>query len=159
LTFTLFFLVLVIQSIGVWDNYPYYFSYYNSLPGGSKIAGQVRLVGTGEGLDQAAKFLNQIPDAENLLVYSWYGKGPFSYFFKGETKAIQKGIKWSDEFSNRLRSSDYLVVYTNQWHRRIPSKLFNILDNVEPIHRVWIEEIEYARIYKVEDIPLEGDIE
>jgi hypothetical protein len=61
LTYALLSLVVVIQSIGVWDNYPYYFSYYNPLLGGSKRAGEVRFVGTGEGLDQAAKILNQMP--------------------------------------------------------------------------------------------------
>jgi hypothetical protein len=156
LTYALLFLVVVIQSIGVWDNYPYYFSYYNPILGGSKIAGEVRFVGVGEGLDQAAKFLNQMPDAENLRVYSWYGKGPFSYFFKGKTAIIPTGIIWSEDFIYKLRSSDYLVVYSNQWHRQTPPELFDILEGVEPFHRVWIEEIEYARTYKVEDIPLDG---
>jgi hypothetical protein len=156
LTYALLFLVVVIQSIGVWDNYPYYFSYYNPILGGSKIAGEVRFVGVGEGLDQAAKFLNQMPDAENLRVYSWYGKGPFSYFFKGKTAIIPTGIIWSEDFIYKLRSSDYLVVYSNQWHRQTPPELFDILEGVEPFHRVWIEEIEYVRTYKVEDIPLDG---
>ena len=124
--------------------------------GGSKRAGEIRFVGVGEGLDQAARFLNQMPDAENLRVYSWYGKGPFSYFFKGETATIPTGITWSEGFIHKLLSSDYLVVYTNQWYRQIPPELFDILEGVEPFHRVWIEEIEYTRIYKVEDIPLEG---
>jgi hypothetical protein len=155
LTYALLSLVVVIQSIGVWDNYPYYFSYYNPLLGGSKRAGEVRFVGTGEGLDQAAKFLNQMPEAKNMLVYSWFGKGPFSYFFKGKTKTIPTGIKWSEDYAQKLRSADYFVVYTNQWYRQIPPELFNILEDVEPVHRVWIEDIEYARIYKGEDIPPE----
>jgi 4-amino-4-deoxy-L-arabinose transferase-like glycosyltransferase len=156
LPYILLFLVVAGQSILVWDHYPYYFSYYNPLLGGSKRAGKTRFVGVGEGLDQAAEFLNQMPNAEDLVVQSWYGRGPFSFFFKGKTITIPTGITWSDKFAERLAAADFLVVYTNQWYRRIPPELFDILEDIEPVHRVWLEGIEYVRIYRVKDIPLES---
>ncbi len=56
-TYTCLSVVFIIQSLLVWDHYPYYFTYYNPLLGGSKKAGEVRFVGVGEGLDQAAAYL------------------------------------------------------------------------------------------------------
>jgi len=147
-------LAILLQSIYVWDNFPYFFTYYNPLFGGSKAAVEVKYVGVGEGLDKAVESLNQLPEAGNLRVLSWYGKGPFSFFFEGQTETIFTGTVWSEEFVDKLRSTDYLVVYTNQWYRDIPPELFDRLESVEPVERIWIESIEYARIYKVSDIAL-----
>jgi hypothetical protein len=146
--------VLISQAMLVWDNYPYFFTFYNPLRGGSKRAGESHFVGVGEGLDEAARFLNQLPGADRSKAISWYGLGPFSFYFDGKTSIIPTGIQWSDGFQARLKKSDYLVVYTNQWYRSIPPELFVILDKVKPIHRVWIEDIEYARIYRIDDISL-----
>jgi len=154
-TYVCLVLVLLIQSFLVWDHYPYYFTYYNPLLGGSQRAGELKFVGVGEGLDQAAAYLNQLPDADHLHALAWYGKGPFSFYFKGKTSTISTDNNWEGNLDERLREADYLVTYTNQWHRRFPPELFDLLDQVEPVHRVWMEGIEYARIYKVSDIPLD----
>jgi 4-amino-4-deoxy-L-arabinose transferase-like glycosyltransferase len=148
-------MLLLVSSLLVWDHYPYYFTYYNPILGGSQRAGQTRFVGVGEGLDQAAAFLNQLPDADKLRVLSWYGKGPFSFYFIGKTSTISTDNNWEGNLDERLREADYLVTYTNQWYRRRPPELFDLLDRIEPIHRVWIDGIEYARIYKISDIPLD----
>ena len=50
---------------------------------------------------------------------------------------------------------DYLVVYSKQWTRGIPVGLFTYLAGVEPEHSVWINNIEYARIYDVNTLPPE----
>lgn len=150
-------MILFSQAMLALGHFPYYFSYYNPILGGSKRASEERFVGVGEGLDQAAKYLNQLPGAKNLQVLSWYGKGPFSFFFEGQTATIFTGAQWNERFIEKLRSTDYLVVYTNQWYRRIPPELFDKLNGVEPIQRVWIDGIEYARIYDPDDIPLEKE--
>jgi hypothetical protein len=51
--------------------------------------------------------------------------------------------------------TDYLVTYINQWKRRIPERLIDALESVPPEHTIWINEIEYVRIYKVDDLPQE----
>jgi hypothetical protein len=53
----------------------------------------------------------------------------------------------------KLIASDYLVVYQNQWYRRIPGKLFDSLDQIEPMKSIWVDGIEYVRIYDVESMP------
>jgi hypothetical protein len=135
--------------------YPYFHSYYNPLLGGAKKAGETRFVGSGEGLDQAGRYLSQKPNAEDLTAMSWYGSGCFSYYFSGKTIIIPTGVGDNEYIAKNIVKADYLVVYTNQWFRRLPPQLFDILDHVEPEHTIWINDIEYVRIYKVDELPPE----
>jgi hypothetical protein len=157
--YALFSLMMVglfaIQIGGDVSVYPYFYSYYNPLMGGAKIAGETKFVGSGEGLDQAGQYLSQKPGAKDLTAMSWYGSGCFSYYFSGTTIVIPTGLKDNKYMAENLAHSDYLVIYTNQWHRRIPASLFDILDHVVPEHTIWINDIEYVRIYRVKDLPPE----
>ncbi|MBW8011847.1 MAG: phospholipid carrier-dependent glycosyltransferase [Chloroflexi bacterium] len=134
-------------------SFPYYFSYYNPLLGGSRKAGETRFVGVGEGLDQVGEYLNLKPGAESMRVLSWYSIGCLSYFFDGETNFINFTNQWDQQ--GLLADSDYLVTYTNQWHRRLPEKLISTLEGIEPEHSIWINNIEYARIYDTNTLPQE----
>ena len=144
--------ILIAYAVGTLQTFPYYISYYDPLLGGSKKAGETRFVGYGEGLDEAGRYLAQKPNADQLTAMAWYGNGCFSYYFPGKTNYFNAHLSWAD-FLEKERS-DYLVVYTNQWYRRQPPELFDILERVKPEHSVWIDNIEYVRIYKVSDIPL-----
>ena len=146
--------IILVQIVGAMRTYPYYSVYFNPLLGGSRRAGEVLSVGSGEGLDLAAEYLNNKPDAENLKAMSWYGNGPFSYYFLGETTPLWSYI-WNEGKISELKEMDYLVVYSTQWKRGIPVGLFTHLAWVEPEHSVWINNIEYARIYDVKTLPPE----
>lgn len=142
-----------VQLAGVLPTFPYYFSYYNPLLGGGKTAGETSFVGHGEGLNEAAVYLNTKPGAENFTVMSWYGIGPFSFFFRGESVDLYFARGFSGEETTRFfEDVDYLVTYSSQWFERRPKNLFDMLDNIEPEYSVWINEIEYARIYDVSAI-------
>jgi hypothetical protein len=134
--------------IGTIQTYPYYLSYYNPLLGGNARAPDVMWVGWGEGLDEVARVLNAKPDASNLRVMSWYARGPFSYFFKGtssEILPISDGVdlqEWLD--------TDYLVLYVNQWQRELePPELRVYLASQEPEEVIYVDNIEYARVYNL----------
>jgi 4-amino-4-deoxy-L-arabinose transferase-like glycosyltransferase len=146
--------IILVQIVGTMPTYPYYSVYFNPLLGGSRRAGEVLSVGSGEGLDLAAEYLNDKPDAENLKAISWYGNGPFSYYFVGETRTLWSYI-WDEKKISELKEMDYLVVYSTQWSRGMPVGLFPHLAGVEPEHSVWINSIEYARIYDVNTLPPE----
>jgi hypothetical protein len=75
---------------------PYYMNYYDPLLGGDRAAPGVMMIGRGEGLDQAARFLNSLPDARKLCVYSWYATGPFGFYFKGKTWAMDASKTLND---------------------------------------------------------------
>ena len=146
---------VIVQIFLAVRTHPYYFTYFNPLLGGSKTAGEVipRGIGLGEGLDAAASYLNAKKESQDIKVMSWYHVGPFSYYFSGITRGISSVNEFPKERLVAISRVDYLVTYVNQWKRRIPEKLFDALDSITPEHVIWINEIEYVRIYKVSDFP------
>jgi hypothetical protein len=128
---------------------PYYLTYYNPLLGGSFTAPHVLFVGWGEGLDEAARWLNQQPNAEQLRVHSWYADGPFSYFFKGKSEILTdfSPLVWLD--------TDYAVLYVNQWQRQSPSPEALVWFEQQPVvYEVWRDGLELARVYDLRNSPL-----
>ncbi len=141
--------VCLAQMAGVLQTYPYYLDYYNPLLGGDRKAQEVMLVGWGEGLDQAARYLNGKPGAEDMKVFSWSADGCFSYFFKGSAGTIDYDMSIRD-----LRRANYVVFYLNQLQRRAPNEV--ILDyfaQFEPETVVRIGNLDYAWIYNMQDSP------
>lgn len=130
--------------------FPYYLSFYNPLLGGSQQAPKVMQIGWGEGLDQAARYLNNKPNPDKLRVISWYANGPFSYFSKSQFIPINVNAQWSAENWQQFYRSDYVVIYIHQWQRDIPAELLDYLKNLTPEHSIWIDGLEYVRIYKIQ---------
>jgi hypothetical protein len=143
--------VVLVQLSGVLQTYPYYFNYYNPLLGGPEKAVDVMMVGWGEGLDQAAKYLNEKPNAESLKVISWSADGCFSYFFRGSAATIDYDMGIAN-----LRRADYVVLYLNQWQRQVPTpKFLAFFEQFPPEYVVHIGDLEYARIYDMSQAPPE----
>ena len=137
--------LVAIQALSAAQTFPYYFTYYNPLAGGSVKAPQVMMIGWGEGLDQAARYLNDKPGADNLKVVSWYADGPFSFLFHGETNRRDLPALPQD-----LPPADYLVIYAHQWQRQLPSREFlDYYASQQPEKVVKIDGLEYARIYRL----------
>jgi hypothetical protein len=149
--------VVGLQAFYALPTYPYYLSYYNPLLGGSEKAPQVMLIGWGEGLDEAARYLNQKPDATELTVSVWYDVGPFSYFFEGESLYIPIVPDVEPRRLERLLSADYAVIYYHQWQRNTPQPLLDILALETPEYIVQIDGLEYARVYDLQGGSLAPD--
>jgi hypothetical protein len=140
---------LLVYLAGVIQTYPYYFNYYNPLMGGERKAPQVMLVGWGEGLDQAARYLNQKPGAEDMKVISWSADGCFSYVFRGSAGTIDYDMDIRD-----MKRADYVVFYINQLQRQAPNPEFlAYFEQLEPEYVVRIGALEYARVYNMQDAP------
>jgi 4-amino-4-deoxy-L-arabinose transferase-like glycosyltransferase len=132
--------------------FPYYLSYYNPLLGGTAKAPEVMMIGWGEGLDQAARYLNTMPNAEKLRVTTWFWNGPFSYFFKGQS--LPGRLAPDSVGSRQWLSSDYGVLYINQRQRgRLPPKLLEYVNGLKPVMVVRIQGLEYAQIYDLRNAP------
>jgi len=145
---TTLFLVIGSQVFLTLQSYPYYINYYNPLMGGSAKAPEVMMIGWGEGLDQAARYLNRLPAAEKLRVMSYYPDGSFSYFFDGETLKLPD--PWEEDGSDQPSGIDYAVLYSHQWQRHVPNKnLLAYFDQLIPEHVVKIDGLEYAKIYNL----------
>lgn len=133
--------------------FPYYFSYYNPLLGGAAKAPEVMMIGWGEGLDQAARYLNALPNAEQLRVTTWFWNGTFSYLFKG--RSVPGRFTADPSSLRQWRSADYCVLYINQRQRgRLPRELLHYTDRLKPVKVVRIQGLEYARIYDVRNAPV-----
>jgi hypothetical protein len=131
------------------QTHPYYLSYYNPLLGGSRRAAQVMMIGWGEGLDQAGRYLDARPDAQNLHVMSHYPYGSFSYFFRGE--ALELPERWEGLQSPEMDGVDYLVLYIHQWQRQRPDpEMLAFFAAQEPEYIVRIDGFEYARVYNLD---------
>jgi hypothetical protein len=147
----------VFQGISALWYYPYYLNYYNPLLGGPRVgAGRVG-VGYGEVLDQAARYLAGLPEAEHLTAMSWYGPVSFAPFFPGKTEPLWPKDSWTERDVRRLRRSDYLVIYyQHQVNRDLPPRLMAALKDVPPWHSIFVHGVEYIRIYQVDALPQEA---
>ena len=142
--------LLIWQAAGTFNTAPYYLTYFNPLLGGQARAPQVLTVGWGEGLDQAAHYLNTLPEAYKLSAAVWYGEGCFSYFFEGRMLEIDLETRLSD-----LNQADYAVLYIHQWQRQLPNpELLEVFTNSTPEHIVRIGGLDYVKIYDLHKSPL-----
>jgi len=144
---------LLPQAAGLISSYPYYFTYYNPILGGMPRAREVMMIGWGEGLDQAARFLNSQPGAAERQVATGVWTTTFSYFYKGPIVSTRfwpgEGVleHWVD--------SDYYVLYINEKQRqKIPPELADYLNTLQPVHVIRLHGVDYVYIYDIRDLPL-----
>ena len=132
-------------------HYPYYLTYYNPLVGGGRLAPQVYYVGWGEGLDQAARYLNQKPEVAQLEVSSWYHRELIPFYHGLAYRLDSRG----DTDLMPWHTAGYVVFYLNQVQRENPDlALVNYFRSLEPEHVVRVKGIDYAWIYRApEPIP------
>jgi len=131
--------------------YPYYYTYRNPITntGGSR--------GYGEGLAQAAEYLAQKPNSKEIRAYVYNGMGTFSFFFPGETVVLKKVYIINGDMlaiASETRNADYLVLYPIvQYYLPESEKLLDAFQGVVPEKTIFINDLEYIRIYKTTDIP------
>ena len=137
------FIILLFQGILIRVNYPYYFTYYNPLLGGTPMASRLMTIGWGDGLEQAAVYLNSLPDADQLAVTSWYHNSLFP-FLRGQATNFT-----SDP--GRTLSSDYAVVYRNQIQRELPTPetVHYLLGHNTPVFTVTLQGVDYVYVYRL----------
>jgi hypothetical protein len=130
--------------------FPYYLSYYNPMLGGPQKAQAVMMIGWGEGLDQAAVYLREQRGLDGEAVASWYSN-LFNLSFDKDAGDIPIAIELQDEALADLLAKEYLVVYVHQWQRETPRALLAELSGREPEYSVWVNGLEYVRVYKLGD--------
>ncbi len=126
--------------LAIWS-LPYTFAYYNPLVGGIGIAARTITIGWGDGLDQAAAYLNAKPNAAQLKAASWYGS-TFAPYFKGKT------IRYSDQKGNAL-AGNYVIFYVNQRQRHYPDdEIWRYMNDHYALEKtVQIKGVDYAWIF------------
>jgi hypothetical protein len=137
ITISLFSAVILCQAGVSLTLHPYYLSYFNPIVGGASHATKIMVFGWGEGLDLAARYLNEKPDAKNLVVAAQYNG--FEPFFKGKTVGM-----------NESSTADYLVFYISAVQRNWNKEIWDQYKNGPPEKIVLINKIPYAYVYKNE---------
>ncbi|MCB0179383.1 MAG: glycosyltransferase family 39 protein [Anaerolineae bacterium] len=131
---------VVVQIFFVLWYHPYYLAYFNPLLDGPDTAPKTINVGWGEGLDLAARYLNENVDTNEAVVASWYSN-QFAPYYHGQTIDLSS--------QEAALTADYTVFYINQVQRGFPSgEILNYFRQIKPVHIVEIHGIEYAWIYK-----------
>ncbi|MBN1217799.1 MAG: glycosyltransferase family 39 protein [Anaerolineae bacterium] len=136
--------ILLGQGWLVWNHYPYYFTYHNPLLGGTTGAARLMtVVGWGEGLNEAADYLNQQPSAESLQVVTERFCGMFRPFFVGETFCLNSSV-------GGILRADYLVYYYNVVQRNLewPEQWAYLQRHDLPVHQVNLHGLDYVSIYR-----------
>lgn len=121
--------------------YPYYLSYYNPLLGGIRRAVRDVPVGWGEGLEEAAAWLNAQPDAKSLQVSAWYSDIFFPYF-------VGEHVSFSSSGKSQL-AADYVVFYVNQVQREKPyPALVRYFQAQDPAYTIYVKHVPWAWVYR-----------
>lgn len=115
--------------------HPYYFSYNSPIFGGSSHASELFLFGGGEGMDIAAKYLNEKSDSINLTVAADYNG--FEPLFKGKTVGM-----------DNVSSADYIVFYISSRQRNYAQDIWERYKNETPEKLITINDMNYAWVYK-----------
>jgi hypothetical protein len=132
-------LAIVVAAWPAAATYPYFLAYFNPLFGGGPAAQRTIMVGNGEGLDQVATWLNAQPNASDLWVIS-------HSFDILQPLIVASGESLRDRVPS---NADYVVLYRFQIQiAHSPRVLDEYLNRRTPEHVVWINGVEYARIYK-----------
>jgi hypothetical protein len=122
---------------------PYYGAYFNPMLGGGRTAVWAFPFGQGEGLDLAAKYLNQKEEAGRLRVASFYPEELQAYF-QGDAISLRRR-----EWSKTWLFSDYVVFYVSQVQRELPdAELVNFFKDRDPEYVARIGDVDFAWVYK-----------
>ncbi len=122
---------------------PHFGAYFNPLVGGGPRAVELFTVGSGEGLEMAARYLNAKPDAQNLWALSFY-PNIFRYYFSGRVQAPTWG-----SWAGLPVAAHYMVVTLGQVQREIYAPTLDFFLSRQPEYTVHINDLDYAWVYRV----------
>ncbi len=153
------FLLLFFQVWSAVSYFPYYFTYRNPITYSMGVNKDFPQFPYGEGLEFAAHYLAELPDAKDSTALVYYSRGCFSYFYPGTSTSFRPYYidgEHAEDLLNFVQSADYLVVYyANQGQLEKYGPYLTILSTVEPMHVIWMDGYEYVRIYQVDTFPPE----
>jgi hypothetical protein len=132
-------LLLGLELLSLARYHPYYLSYYNPLLGGGAAAQRARLIGWGEGMDQAGAYLSARPDIGDGQVLSALPRTlrPF----------VPVPVEDVTEFGKT--TANYVVVYLESIQRGASPEIYAAIRQTAPLQRITIHGIDYVEIYQL----------
>jgi hypothetical protein len=133
---TLYTLLLLSQLALTGIYYPYFVDYLNPLAGGPWLGPRWLKIGSGEGLDQMGRYLDQKPQAQKLTTATSFWES-FVPFFSGRyTKP-----HYDEE-------ADYILIYLRQIQNNNPfPEYWTYFSARTPEHKVTLVGLDYAWLY------------
>jgi hypothetical protein len=149
-------ILIIIQAGSAFAFFPYYYTYYDPIMEAWQPGRQNPNFGYGDGLELAARYLAEKPGAANSPVIAFYGRGPFSYFYPGKTeqlKPVYADAENVPQLVQILHESKYIVIYYElEQERDVPANVMRALEGVTPEKVIWLNDIEYIRIYRADTL-------
>lgn len=134
-------LLILGQFLAILLNYPYILTYYNPLLGGYAKAAEIIPVGRGEGLEQAAVWINNQPDGATAKISPYY-RNVSNPYLNG------KSLGFSKTGQSQILA-DYIVFYITQIQRKLPYPgLVEYYQQQIPVHTIYFGKTPYVWIYK-----------
>jgi len=134
-------LLIAGQLIFIFLNYPYVLTYYNPILGGYAKAVELVPVGWGEGLEQAAAWINSQPDGQEATISPYY-ENVTNHYLAGTS------LDWPKDGKKQVLA-DYVVFYIAQTQRQLPYPgLVNYFRKQAPVYTIQYGETPYIWVYK-----------
>jgi hypothetical protein len=148
-------LVIALLAIGnaAWWH-PYGVAYFNQLTGGIQTGVRTILIGEGEGLGDAADWLNRQPDITGVTTTSTMIH-TLQAFLRDGAQAVSPDDGKLDE------ATGYILVYIRhmqRWGNDPPPPYDQYYGRLPPTHAVTVHGVDYAHIYQVPQ-PMEHRVE
>jgi 4-amino-4-deoxy-L-arabinose transferase-like glycosyltransferase len=136
-------LVALLAALNVVWWHPYAIVAYNQALGGAPMGARIFSVAWGEGLGEAADWLNQQPDITGVVVASTM-YNTFQPYLRHGAQAVAEGGETLPD------NTGYVMVYLRSTQRgMLWSPYDQFYPEQEPLHTVTIHGVDYAWIYQV----------
>jgi hypothetical protein len=132
---------------------PYLLVYDNPLLGGTRSAEKILMLGWGEGLDQAAKFILSQPGGDTAVVQTSIHPTTMLYFFPSTVTTGSFLVEANQESRRAWATTEYAVTHILQWQRNTVGGVVPYLANFEPIYTVTIDGVDFVHVYDLRHIP------
>jgi 4-amino-4-deoxy-L-arabinose transferase-like glycosyltransferase len=130
--------IAALANVAFW--HPYEIAAYNQALGGAQAGAYAFLTGWGEGLEQAAAWLNQQPDITGVRVATTQ-PGALQPYMRDGAQAVAA----SDQLPDR---TGYVVVYVRSTQGLVWPPFDQFYPAAAPLHVVQIHGVDYAWIYQ-----------
>ncbi|HEU5432168.1 MAG TPA: hypothetical protein VFU81_10920 [Thermomicrobiales bacterium] len=132
---------------------PYPLAYDNPLFGGAPAAAKILMLGWGEGLDQAARFILAQPGGDEAVVRTSIQPTTLDYFLPPTVKTASLLLPPSAASGQAWRETDYAVTHILEWNRDSFGGVLPYLARFRPVYTVRIDGVDFVRVYDLRQIP------
>ena len=135
-------ILMIWQTLIVYSAHPYYLLYFNELAGGTTGGTRYFTVGWGEGLREAAYYVESHTSPNDKIV-SWYSH-IVSFYCQRKVLPFPKSLE--EIRSNNVK---YAIVYLNQLQRYPNNPVIRYLSNLQPEKIIYLRGAPLVWIYKI----------